>query len=158
MSNGHGGARPGAGRKPKTERYAIEIESATDKVYVRLDDNVNSLQALADNDRIVVHQEWAPAGTVTIKSYEVDAEGKVHRVEKPAFPDLDPEHMVLVKRREVNNGPSETALTYLIDQGLGKATQHIESIAKNIDLSKLSTEQLERLAAGDDLLSVILGG
>ncbi len=158
MSNGHGGARPGAGRKPKAERYAPEIESANDKVFDRLGDNVDALQARADNDLIVVHEEYAPAGTVTVDDVEIDGDGRVHKVKKPAFPGSDPKQLVLVKRRTVNNGPSETALIWLAEQGVGKPTQQIESIAKNIDLSKLSTEQLERLAAGDDLLSVILGG
>ncbi len=158
MSNGHGGARPGAGRKPKAERYAPEIESANDKVFDRLGDNVDALQARADNDLVVVRTEYAPAGMVTVDDVEIDGEGRVIKVKRPAFPHLPPEQLVMVKRTETNNGPSETALIWLAEQGLGKPTQQIESIAKNIDLSKLSTEQLERLAAGDDLLSVILGG
>jgi hypothetical protein len=45
---GHGGRRPGAGRKPRAERFAAKIASAEKKIADRLPEVIDSLFELAE--------------------------------------------------------------------------------------------------------------
>ena len=47
--NGHGGARPGAGRKPKALRYASELAAAENKIMSALPSAVAALVAAAES-------------------------------------------------------------------------------------------------------------
>lgn len=127
MSNGHGGAREGAGRKKHTEKFAPQIDAGLQIAADNLVDNIETLQLLASNDRVVIHEEWLPAGMVMIDDLECDDTGKTSKIRRLAFPDLPAEQLVLVKRRVVNNGPSETAAIYLVDRVAGKPTAHIDA-------------------------------
>jgi|SRR6185437_8976031 len=63
MPNGHGGARPGAGRKPKATKYASEIADAERKIADRLPELVDNLFALAAGVKV---EEAARDGTVDV--------------------------------------------------------------------------------------------
>jgi hypothetical protein len=47
MANGHGGARPGAGRKARADKHAGQIAAAEQKIADRLPDLVENLLILA---------------------------------------------------------------------------------------------------------------
>ena len=51
----------------------------------------------------------------------------------------------------------QSAAEQIMDRVLGKSTQkqEVNSLVKNLDLSTLSDSQLERLASGEDVLSVL---
>jgi hypothetical protein len=70
MANGHGGARKGAGRKPKAQLYARQIRRAEKRIADELPDLIDRLSELAAGVRVVKQAE--------------DGEEKVYR--KP--PDL----------------------------------------------------------------------
>lgn len=48
MAMGHGGARPGAGRKPKLEKNVTAIEKAEEQIRDRLPQTINKLFELAE--------------------------------------------------------------------------------------------------------------
>lgn len=138
MADGHGGAREGAGRKPHAERYAQEIETFADLAASDIEKNYSNLRRLADGGGEVAEEEWEAAGTVTI------GKGKDA---KPAFPNLPPEQLVLVRRKVTHLPPERQANEYLTNRVMGKPTEHQEVTGKDggpIEVAELTDE--ERMA------------
>lgn len=138
--SGSGGARPNAGRKAKAEKFPTQVQAAEQRCADRLPNNLANLERLADGEAEQTEEEWLAAGTVTI--------GKGAYV-KPAFPDLPPDELVLVRRKTVTYGPDVKANIYLTDRALGRPESademkiaqaveaeleaFIDSIEKNLD-------------------------
>jgi hypothetical protein len=135
MAETHGGRRPGAGRKPRAERFARPIAAAEKKIADRLPELVDNqfLLALGGGERI--EERYETAGTVLIDGVLLNDQGKplttergaVVRTQVPAFPDLDPTDLVLVERKVITLAPDRAANEYLVDRILGKPTQAIEA-------------------------------
>lgn len=98
MANGWGGARAGAGRKRKSEKYAAEIEAAEKKVKDRLPDLIDNLFLLA--------QGGYPINRVKRGLLE----GK----------------MVVVEEVTETAPPDRKANEYLVDRIMGRPTQEVE--------------------------------
>lgn len=125
MANGHGGARPGSGRKRISERYAPQVESFHDQVAADLDKRYAALAFLADGGFEEVEEVWEPAGLVTIQKTLETADGVV-RVSELAFPHLDPTTLVCVQRKKKIAAPDRKANEYLVDRVAGRPTQAVE--------------------------------
>lgn len=123
---GKGGARPGAGRKPKAKKYESLINQAEQRVADKLPEILDNLFKLADGGQELVQEEWQPAGIIMV------GEGENA---KRAFPDLDADKLVLVRRTVTKAGMDRAANTYLVDRVMGKAVQRSE-------ISGLNGEQL----------------
>jgi hypothetical protein len=154
VANGHGGARPGAGRKPRALRFERPIAAAEKKIADHLPQLVDAELALALQGGERIEERYAAAATVTIEDVIEPPEGRPIRVKRPAYPDLPPDELVLVERKVVTLGPDRAAAEYLIDRILGKSTQAVELTGpdggavevKRADLSLLSDEELDALA------------
>ena len=125
MANGHGGARPGAGRKAKAEKYADQIAQTEDRIADRLGDRVAALELLADGGYEQVQEFWEPAGPIQISKMLETKEGTI-RVTELAFPELPPDKLVCIRRTRSYAAPDRAANIYLIDRILGKPTQQTE--------------------------------
>lgn len=124
---GRGGPRPGAGRKPRAERYAEPIATAEDLIAGRLAELVDNQFTLALGGGERVEEEYAAAGTVFTDDYETDEFGRSRKVRRPVFADRPADELVLVKRKRITLGPDARANEYLIDRILGKPTQSVEA-------------------------------
>jgi hypothetical protein len=124
MANGHGGQRPGAGRKPNVEKYSDQIAKASDRLAEALPDFVESLIDLTLGK--ATGETWAAAGTVTRKDVARDADGKpvvgekgkLYIVDVPVFPDKPPEELVLVEKTP--GPPDIKAIMYAWDRLEGR--------------------------------------
>lgn len=134
MPNPRGGARPGAGRPRKADKFAGPIAAAEARIAGRLDEIVENLLRLADGgyDRVV--EKFEPAGLLMV-DVEItgeggeplyDAKGAPLMQKRPAFPDLDPGEMVCVSRTRETAERDRVANIYLLDRILGKPTQAVE--------------------------------
>jgi hypothetical protein len=124
--NNHGGARPGAGRKPKMSQYATQIAALNDRIADGLPMRAAALELLAEGGFEEIHEVWEPAGLIEITKQVVSGEGTVSMREL-AFPHLDPEQLVCVKRTRQIAAPDRKANEYLINRIAGTPTQHIEA-------------------------------
>jgi hypothetical protein len=79
MANGHGGRRPGAGRKPKAERFASKIAAAEKRIADRLPDLVDRLFELADG---VTIQKTDSEGGVDIYTQPPNIRALVYLVDR----------------------------------------------------------------------------
>ena len=130
----NGGARPGAGRKAKAEKFAGPIAKVEERIADRLPQIVDNLEAIADGNAPRVEEKWEPAGTLMIEKLATDpdgnqmfdAKGNPVTVKVLAFPDLPPEQLVLVEKKVVTAGPDFKANEYLANRILGKPTEAIE--------------------------------
>jgi hypothetical protein len=141
----NGGARPGAGRKPKpkTEAQESAIAVAEKRCADRLPLTLANLEEIADGRAEQTEVEEMAAGTITI--------GKGAYV-KPAFPDLPPEQMVLVRRKTVTFAPEARANMYLADRVMGKPSDGDEAkirTAVEAALDSIFTTLKQTLSAGD---------
>jgi hypothetical protein len=127
---GRGGARPGAGRKPKAETHETAIAGAEKRLADRLPVTIGTLEELADGGLQTVEEIYEPAGTIFVDATETVIDGKGNprpvRVKVPAFPDLDPAEMVLVKRVVSHLAPDRAANIYLADRIMGKPKERHE--------------------------------
>lgn len=112
-----GGARPGAGRPRKTEKYEQPVNAAEQKIVDKLPKLVDNLLKLANGGYQQVTVQFEPAGLVMVGSGEN---------ETLAFPHLPPEQMVEVKRTVTRAAPDRAANQYLIDRIAGKPTAAVE--------------------------------
>ena len=112
-----GGRRPGAGRKPKAEKYEQPINEAEQKIVDRLPQLIDKLVYLAVGGYDQIERKYQPAALVTTGSGEF---------ETPVFPDKKADELVLVERRVSRATPDLKALIYLVDRILGKPTQRQE--------------------------------
>jgi hypothetical protein len=62
---GLGGARPGAGRKRKSDKFAGQIAKAEQRIADRLADYIDNLQLLADG--VLVQEELIPGQPMVFK-------------------------------------------------------------------------------------------
>jgi hypothetical protein len=121
-----GGARPGAGRKPKSEKYAPQIARTDNCIAAALPQLIDMLLGIASGKAERVEETTQPAGLVMVdQTSEILDEhgcptGRVARSKIRAFPNLPPDRMVLVSRRVIRAEPDRAAITYLIDRILGK--------------------------------------
>lgn len=154
-----GGTRPGAGRKPRSERFARPIAAAEKRIADRLPEVLSNQFVLALGGGERTEEEWAPAGTVMVDGFETETDEagnvrKVVKVRKPAFPALPPDELVLVKRKVVGLGPDAPANQYLIDRILGKPAQSVEAEVTVLqkmarEVEKLTDAELLTLVGGD---------
>ena len=123
---GRGGARPGAGRKPKRIKYSAKCNKLDKKLADHIEKAAENLIILADGGFERVTQTMKPAGLVQIVRTEetTDAKGnpKVLRFLEPAFPDLPPEQLVCIERRVERAEPDRAANEYIIDRIAGRTT------------------------------------
>lgn len=144
MANGHGGARPGAGRPKKSEKYGGQIAAAEDRIADQLPQLADLMLKLAKGGYWEVEEEWQPSAIVTVGSGEF---------EQPAFPDKDPTELVLVKRKRSKAAPDRSAITDALNRILGRPTQRVELTGEEggpiavDDLRGLSSDELRQLAA-----------
>ena len=128
MANGHGGKRPGAGRKRKADKFEGEISQVEQLIVEALPQVVKSLIESATG-ALMVREEFEPAGTITRDATQIehtDNGPRALKVKELVYPDKDPEDLVLVKRIEQHETPEVRAGMYLVDRILGKPTEHIE--------------------------------
>src|SRR5579883_1471620 len=117
-----GGARPGAGRKPKRELYAAHIAGTEDRIAGDLAAHIQTLTQLANRGRHQVEVTLQPAGLAhrDVEEEVLDSEGnptgKVRWRRVSAFPDLPPDQLVIISRRETDLGPDRNAVTYLLNR------------------------------------------
>lgn len=137
MSTGHGGARPGAGRKPKRERYERQWTAFEDCAANDLPQRYAAMTLLADGGFEEVEEEYLPAGLVFVGTGEWAT---------LAFPELPPEQLVCVKQKKRVAAPDRKANEYLVDRILGRPTQHTEWTGEDGAPIALRLSDDERLA------------
>lgn len=125
-----GGARPGAGRKPKAEKHGTAIEQAENRICDRLPEIVDSEIALAIGGEEIIEEKWLPAGMLTIEY------GDGHIL---AFPHLQPTDMVLVERKVSRTPRNRQANEYLINRILGAVPQKVQ---QSLTFTKMSDDEL----------------
>ena len=138
MAGQNGGARPRAGRKPKKSKYELSVVQAEDKIVDHLPQILDNLLHLANGGYERVEEEWQPAKLVTITKHDEDKD-QFYNV--PAFPDKDPDEMVLVKRKVSVADRDRAANIYLVDRILGKPTQK-QDIDLNAKGLKITVEHV----------------
>jgi hypothetical protein len=112
-----GGARPGAGRPRKAEKYAAPIAAAEDHIADRLPQLLSNMLKLANGGWEQVEEKWLPAALITTGSGEFESR---------VYPDLPANQLVLVERKRSRAAPDRAANIYLIDRILGKPTTRVE--------------------------------
>ncbi len=123
---GKGGARPGAGRKPKAIKYERPINAAEKQIVQKLPAIMREQIRLALGGIETVKEEWEPAGLVQIDGEIINPDGKSLRIKQLAFPGLPADQLVLVKKTVEQALPDRNAGQYLIDRIHGKPTVHVE--------------------------------
>jgi hypothetical protein len=153
-----GGARPGAGRKPKAQKFAAPIARAEKQISDKLPGIVANLLRLADGGYDIVEETWEPAGTVMVSGMEIyepqEGPPRSMKVSRQAFPDLPADQLVLIRRVVSTTDMDRAANIYLVDRILGKpkerhevdATGSAVIVVRAIDYR----EQLMALAPGPD--------
>lgn len=117
MGNGHGGARPGSGRKPSAIKFETAIAQAEGRIADRLPSLIDNMFVLADGGYERVEEQWAPAGSLYIGSGEF---------QRRMYPDLADDKLVLIKRTMSVADKDRQANQYLIDRVMGKPTERQE--------------------------------
>ena len=149
-----GGARPGAGRKRKIEKYESPIVAAENRLADRLPLTIDNLEKLADGGQESYQETWEPAGTILIDDVEIEHDAKGNprpiKVKRLAFPDLPADELVLVRKVVSVAAPDRTTNIYLSDRVMGKPTERVEhdgdiGVALTNDLSRLGDEELDQL-------------
>lgn len=118
----NGGARPGAGRKAKAEKFKQPIARAEKRIADGLPQLIDNMLMLANGGYERVEEEWQPAGLIYIGSGEFA---------RRAFPELEPDKLVLVKRKRSVADRDRAANEYLINRILGKPTERQEVSGPN---------------------------
>lgn len=134
MAGQNGGARPRAGRKRKATKYELAVTEAEDKIVDHLPTILENLLELANGGYERVEEEWQPAGMVTLTKHDEEKD-KFYQVQ--AFPDKDPDELVLVRRKVSVADKDRAANIYLVDRIMGKPTQKqdIDLNAKGIQVT-----------------------
>ena len=125
MSNGHGGARPGAGRKTKAELYESESRAFNDACAAGLMDRLRALERIAEGAERV-EERYELALGIVVDDHETNPSGVIVKVKRQLFPDAGEDEMVLVERKVITLEPDRGANEYLANRILGKPTQAIE--------------------------------
>ena len=152
MAAGHGGARPGAGRKPKADKFKRQITRADKTIVGDLDVRVRTLTQIADGNYPIEEEVWKPAALVIVDATEIvetDKGAVSVKIKTPAFPNLPPDEMVLVEKRISVAAPDLKANVYLVNRIMGSPSRQPdeeEAIAATgplYDLSQLTDEELD---------------
>ena len=133
MAGNHGGARPGAGRKPNSEKYSTQIESLTDECAAHARPAFHRLWELID-PKPRIERKYQPANMIFRKGLALDKDGnpvtddkgKPSIVDVRVFPDLDDDELVLVESKEIERAPDVLAIRELFDRLMGKPGQALE--------------------------------
>lgn len=121
-----GGARPGAGRKPKAVKNQSAISKAEAQIKDRLPELIDNLLHLACGGYERVTSTFEPAGLIMIESVEYDDDGKAIKSKRLAFPDLPANQLVEVKRTVTTADKDRKANEYLIDRIMGRPQQPVK--------------------------------
>ena len=124
--SGHGGARPGADRKPTAEQFESEIATAKKCCADTLPDRLETVTGLAEGGYEKQMRKMLPAALV-MKKKIVHDNGVPHNVEEPAFPDEKADKMMCVEETRQRLAPDRAANIYLVDRILGKPTATVEA-------------------------------
>lgn len=140
---GDGGARPGAGRKPKAIKHETAINRAEKQIKDKLPEIVDRHIELAFGGIEQVEEKWVPAGTVMIGTGEYA---------KRAYPEKPFDELVLIERKVSHTLQDRAAGQYLINRILGTPTQKSELTGKDggpIETKEVLTddERRARIAA-----------
>jgi len=142
MANGHGGARPGAGRKPTRQRFPRQVSAAEKAIAAALAEVTAALIHRATVGQPAgerVEERYEAAGAVLVDDVArdpetgdvlTDARGNPVRIKRGAFPDKDPGELVLVERRVIEipeTGTDRQAGEYLLNRILGTPTAVIDA-------------------------------
>lgn len=125
MANGHGGARPGAGRKRNSDKYAAQIGALNDRIADGLADRLDALEMLAEGLYEQITEVYEPAGLITIQKTIETKDGAIRSTEL-AYPELPPEQLVCVRRTRSIAAPDRKANEYLINRIAGTPTQRLD--------------------------------
>lgn len=117
MGTGHGGARPGSGRKRRDIKHETAIAQAENRIVDRLPHIIDNMFHLAMGGYERVEEQFSPAGSLWI------GQGKDAEL---MYPGKDPDELVLVKRTVTIADKDRAANIYLIDRILGKPIQQTE--------------------------------
>jgi hypothetical protein len=121
---GTGGARPGAGRKPKKEKYAAPINKAERQIVDKLPQLIEVQMKLAFGGIPVIEEKWIPRAAFSFGDLIAKEAGKDSPEADKAIE--DPYEMVLAERKVSHTLPDRAAGQYLIDRIAGKPTQKIK--------------------------------
>jgi hypothetical protein len=116
----NGGARPGAGRKPKADKYAGAINRAEKKIADKLPQLVDNLLKLANGGFEVVEEKWIPRAAFSLGDIIANQAGADTPEGKEAIE--NPFEMVLSERKSYIAQPDRASNQYLIDRIGGKPT------------------------------------
>ena len=109
---GRGGARPGAGRKPKAEKFARPIAAAEKRIADKLPFLIDKQFELAEGVPLIDNSKALKYLIETIQTACPDAE----RVER----------VVAELKQFFSTAPDRQAIQYLVDRIMGKPTEKQE--------------------------------
>lgn len=107
----------GPGRRPKAQKFARPIARAEKQIADQLPALIENMLHLAHGGYERVEEEWQPAGLIYIGSGEFA---------RRAFPDLEPDELVMVKRKASIADKDRQANEYLVNRILGKPIERQE--------------------------------
>lgn len=114
------------GRPKRTEAYAEKIGAAEGKLGSKLAKVAEKQLELAIGGFEIGTEEWQPARLVLVDDYEIDGNGKSYKIKRMAYPNADPDEMVLVKRTRALAAPDRSAGQYILNQFLGKPPESVD--------------------------------
>ncbi|HEX8833981.1 MAG TPA: hypothetical protein VF719_07255 [Abditibacteriaceae bacterium] len=124
-----GGARPGAGRKKKTEKYGGQIAAAEDKIADVLPQLIERLIERALIGAETVAKTYEPAGAFTVDDIDIQ-DGpngpRAVKVKRLVYPNKSADELVLVKTTITSHAPDKDAAKYLSDRLMGRPMQEID--------------------------------
>lgn len=107
----------GPGRPSKASKFARPIARAEKQIADHLPELIENLLLLANGGYERVEEEWQPAGLVYVGTGEFA---------RRAFPEMEPNDLVLVKRKSSIADKDRQANEYLVNRILGKPTERQE--------------------------------
>lgn len=126
MANGHGGARPGAGRKRIADEHKPAVDTFHAAAAAYMPAAFDNLQMLADGGFEQITETWEPAGLIYAEETDFDAQGKAVKRRVKAFPELPAEQLVCVRRTRSIAAPDRKANEYLVDRVAGRPVAAVE--------------------------------
>lgn len=120
-----GGSRTGAGRPKKSEQFKAQISRVNRKIAKGLDGYLEQMEALALGTAEYEERFYEAACTILIEADEAildeagEPTGKWRRVKRLAFPNAEPDEMILVRKKVVCPAPDVRALIYLFNRLIG---------------------------------------
>ena len=112
----------GPGRKRKVDTFARPIAKAEKQIADHLPGLIDNLFVLANGGYERVEEEWQPAGLVYVGSGEFA---------RRAFPELEADVLVLIKRKSSIADKDRLANEYLINRIMGKPVERAEIAGKD---------------------------